>query len=691
MSLKSTAESVKRIFSLAMCFVLCTVRIICMSPEQVHAAQSTLTVEQVVSLAWFNSRDYRKNQSKIALSKVKYTQAVKSIRLKKKNMSTFRWSPVLNFKFPEKAALADEFEWVYKPVQIQGEISSLEHKLTDIKYAVKETVSNLYVDCYTAQEKIDFYKQLLEEQRRVLQANTAKLYVGEAKQGDIDSMQKVLDSTQQKLLAVQRSFESCKEKLTYELDMDVRTGYSFSNPYQEAEISRQQLNDIIQYTLDNSQAFYEAKVNTRLALMALDTNYNLMSSQYGGKMSIISGFVTQAKNGSKLDTASFKLAYDSFLNAIDSPWQGSRRILFIKIPKEWFKGSIDGIRYVEDDPYILYTNALEYSDALTEQNSTEKEITQEVKEQFNNLVTVRNSYVSIADSVRKQEEIVNSCFIQNNLGQMEYSEYSEAQELYNELQLEELDALALYTKTLNSFDRLTCGAISRLLEGKSISVNAVAAGESYYIKQMTDGARYDIVSKIEDNLFELTISIPDDFDVEVTGYELWINDIQVGNRTDADKTLRHLMLDMDNADKVIIRLYNGDKFVCDCEIDPMEYSGELPVSSGYVDENKKDDGTAVTTERSVGNFSYNVDRQTRLAEIRITPNMNEKISYFRITDKNGKILGDSEMLPVSKSFTYFSFILDDMDNLEVLLFDTDKQQLYTGHFNTKEMKVVVEG
>lgn len=690
MALKSKAESVKRIFSLAMCFALCTVRITCVSPEEVQAAQSTLTVEQVVSLAWFNSRDYRKNQSKIALSKVKYTQAVKSIQLKRKNMSTFRWSPLLNFKFPEKAALADEFEWVYKPVQIQGEISNLEHKLTDIKYAVKETVSNLYVDCYTTQEKIAFYKQLLEEQKGVLQANTAKLYVGEAKQSDIDSMQKALDSTQQKLLAAQRSFESCKEKLSYELDMDVRTGYSFSNPYQEAEISRQQLSNITQYTLDNSQTFYEAKMNTRLALMALDTNYNLMSSQYGGKMNIISGYVTQAKNGGRLDTASFKLAYDSFLNAIDSPWQGSRRILFIKIPKEWFKGSIDGIRYVEDDPYILYTNALEYSDALTEQNSTQKEIIQEVKDQFNNLVTVRNSYISIADSVRKQEEIVNSCFIQNNLGQMEYSEYSEAQELYNELQLEELDALALYTKTLNSFDRLTCGAISRLLEGKSISVNAVAAGDSYYTRQTADGARYSIASKVEDNLFELTISIPEDFDVEVTGYELWINDIQIGNRTDADKTLRHLMLDMDNADKVIIRLYNGDEFVCDCEIDPMEYSGELPVSSGYVDESKKDDGAAAMTERSVGNFSYNVDRQTKLAEIRITPNINEKISYFQITDKRGKILGEGEMLPVSKGFTYFSFILDDMDNLEVLLFDTDKQQLYTGHFNTKEMKVVVE-
>lgn len=686
------AKKRRNIFALGICVILFFSQIMSTPSEDVYAAQiPTMTLEQAVSLGWFNSTEYRKNQSKIALAKVKYTQAVKSIQLKKKNMSTFRWSPLLNFKFPEKATLADEFEWMYKPVQIQGEIDSLEHKLTDIKYSVKETVSNLYVDCYTSQEEIAFYQQLFDGEQMVLSANTAKLYIGEAKQSDIESIQKAINSTKQKLQAAQRSFENSKEKLSSAIGVDVRSGYTFSNPYIEAEISRRQLDDIIEYTLENSQAYYEAKINTKLALMALDTNYNLMSNQYGGNMNMIASYVSKAKNGEKLDTASFKLAYDNFLNAIDAPWQGKRRILFIKIPKEWFKGSIDGIRYVEDDPYILYTAALEYSEALTEQNSTKDEIVQNVREQFNNLVTVRNSYESIAESVTAQEKIVNECFVLNNLGQMEYAEYSEAEELYNELQLEKTQALALYTKTLNSFDRLTCGAISNLLTGKSISMDAVSSGESYLVRETKSGVMYYITSKVEDNIFELSLSIPEDFDMELTDYELWIDGTQIGKRTAVDKTLRHLMLDIDNADKVVIRLYDGEKFVSDCEIDPMEYSGELSVSAGYSekkDDENVDDGEK--NDRSVASFNYSVNEQTGIAQIKITPVMTEKIMYFQITDEGGTPLGSGELVPVSDSFSYLSFITVDVDKLTVNLYDMDGQQLYTGRFNIDELTVVVQ-
>lgn len=686
------AKKIRSISVFAICLILLLAEIMSAPSGNVYAAQNNaMTLEQAVSLGWFNSTEYRKNQSKIALTKVKYTQAVKSIQLKKKNMSTFRWSPVLDFKFPEKATLADEYEWMYKPVRIQGEISSLEHKLTDIKYSVKETVSNLYVDCYTSQEEITFYQQLLDSKEAVLSANTAKLYIGGAKQSDIESIRKAMDSTKQKLLAAQRSFENSKEKLSSAIGVDVRSGYSFSNPYIEAEISRKQLNDIIQYTLENSQAYYEAKMNTRLALLALDTNYNLMSSQYGGKMNMIAGYVSKAKSGEKLDTASFKLAYDSFLNAIDAPWQGKRRILFIKVPKEWFKGSIDGIRYVEDDPYILYTAALEYSEALTDQKSTESEIVQNVREQFNNLITVRNSYDSIAESVTAQKKIVNDCFVLNNLGQMEYAEYSEAEELYNELQLEQAQALALYTKTLNSFDRLTCGAISSLLSGKSISMNAAASGESYLVRETKTGAMYYITSKVEDNIFELALSIPEDFDIGLTDYELWIDGMQIGRRTAIDKTLRHLMLDTDNADKVVIRLYDGDKFVSDCEIDPMEYSGELSVSAGYSDKSGAESTADVEkTERNVASYNYSVSEETGLAQIKITPVMTEKIMYFRITDERGTALGSGELVPVSSSFSYLSFIMIDVGMLTINLYDMDKQQLYTGHFNTNELTVVVQ-
>ena len=118
------------------------------------------------------------------------------------------------------------------------------------------------------------------------------------------------------------------------------------------------------------------------ALLELNTNYDLMKSQYGSKMNLIDSYINQARRGEKLDSAAFRKKYDGLLEAVDEPWQGSFRILFIRIPKEWFKGEVDGIRYVEDEPYVLYESALNYYDLYSEELSTRKELTSQVKESY---------------------------------------------------------------------------------------------------------------------------------------------------------------------------------------------------------------------------------------------------------------------------------------------------------------------
>ena len=67
------------------------------------AEGKTLTLSQAVALATGVSREYKTTRSKIFLKQAEYEEAVKSIALKKKNMATFRWTPLLSFKFPEKA------------------------------------------------------------------------------------------------------------------------------------------------------------------------------------------------------------------------------------------------------------------------------------------------------------------------------------------------------------------------------------------------------------------------------------------------------------------------------------------------------------------------------------------------------------------------------------------------------------
>lgn len=654
-------------------------------------AESVMPLSQTQALGLAESDDYRKVKSKIALKEVKYKEAVKSIQLKKKNMSTFRWTPLLSFKFPEKAALADEYEFIYKPLQIQSEIRVLEHQLTDVKYEVREEISNLYTEIYTYQEKISNKTARLETMEENLKRNQAKVLTGQAKQSDVDKIESSITALQSSLAADMRAFESGKSELSDLTGIDLTTGYRFENPYKEATIERSSLDQLIQATLDRSQSYYEAKQTTKLALTSVDTNYSLMQNQYGSKMGYISSYVQQAKNGEKIKSDLFRNAYDQFLKAIDDPWQGTKRILFIKIPKEWFKGSIDGVRYVEDDPYILYTNVLEYQEALSDQKSLEKEITKSVEEAFENLVTAGNSYHSIQQQTQKAKEEMDRGKLKNQAGELEFEEYETLREAYEELQISELEALELYTTLLYSFDRLTCGAVTELLNGEEISLEQGSQGESFVADKTKPS--YYITTLAEDNLFELGIYLPEESDIQITHFELWVDNVQIGERTEIDAVIRHLELDLSQTDKTVIRLYNGDEFVADCEIDPDEYQGSLNLpddTAGKTDSVDKTDSAEPETKQLLGTYKYSRNKKTGLITFDIQPQEGLNIEKFRLLDAQGKAIYSDTPAEVGKGITYLAVLGNDLENVRAELYDKDGNKLYTARLDTKSGKVVEE-
>ena len=654
-------------------------------------AESVMPLSQAQALGLAESDDYRKVKSKIALKEVKYKEAVKSIQLKKKNMSTFRWTPLLSFKFPEKAALADEYEFIYKPLQIQSEIRVLEHQLTDVKYEVREEISNLYTEIYTYQEKISNKTARLETMEENLKRNQAKVLTGQAKQSDVDKIESSITALQSSLAADMRAFESGKSELSDLTGIDLTTGYRFENPYKEATIERSSLDQLIQATLDRSQSYYEAKQTTKLALTSVDTNYSLMQNQYGSKMGYISSYVQQAKNGEKIKSDLFRNAYDQFLKAIDDPWQGTKRILFIKIPKEWFKGSIDGVRYVEDDPYILYTNVLEYQEALSDQKSLEKEITKSVEEAFENLVTAGNSYHSIQQQTQKAKEEMDRGKLKNQAGELEFEEYETLREAYEESQISELEALELYTTLLYSFDRLTCGAVTELLNGEEISLEQGSQGESFVADKTKPS--YYITTLAEDNLFELGIYLPEESDIQITHFELWVDNVQIGERTEIDAVIRHLELDLSQTDKTVIRLYNGDEFVADCEIDPDEYQGSLNLpddTTGKTDSVDKTDSAEPETKQLLGTYKYSRNKKTGLITFDIQPQEGLNIEKFRLLDAQGKAIYSDTPAEVGKGLTYLAVLGNDLENVRAELYDKDGNKLYTARLDTKSGKVVEE-
>lgn len=648
----------------------------------VQAADKTLSLQQAQKVAIAKSSKRVKILNKIELQEIKYSAAVKSIQMKKKNMSTFRWTPLLSFKFPEQPTLADEYEWQYKPLQITSTISSLQHQLLDDQLETKESVSNLYVQIYINQEKIAFLEENLEQAQTTLTRNQARLAVGEATQSDIDKLQQSIDRLTTDISLQKRSFETNKSKLSKLINRDVTTGYTFQNPLQQADIPRNILDNLIQYTLDNDQSYYEAKMDTRLAYTGMNMMESMMRSQYGNKMNNIMPFINQIKAGDSVDSGAFKNAYKQMLDNVDAPWNGTKKILFIRIKKEWFKGAVDGSRYVEDDPYALYTGALEYMDALKEQNSLQDELTNSVKSGFETLKTAQIAYNDAQKSCDILEQEVEKNTRLNLLGKVSYEELSDLQEEYRNQESETLDLLAEYTQLLYSYDRLTCGGITAYLEGTDVDMKAAQGGNSFIAKELEGKAYYYINYRVEDNIFVMGVSIPDNYSLDITDYALYVNDMQIGDVTPIDEELEHLALDLDQVDKAQIFLYDGQELVDVREIDSSVNQAELPINGGYELEHKE-------SVQTVATYIYTLQKTTNTVSMKITPKDSEQIAYYRLTDTDGNAVNGDELIPIDEEFTYLSLLVGDLSGLNIIFYDSQEQELYQGMFNTGSSSITI--
>ena len=84
----------------------------------VQAANKVLKLSTARSLALENSSKYESAEDKVSSKEAARESAIKGLKIKKKNMSTFRWTPLLSFKFPQKPKFEEESQFQFKPLQL---------------------------------------------------------------------------------------------------------------------------------------------------------------------------------------------------------------------------------------------------------------------------------------------------------------------------------------------------------------------------------------------------------------------------------------------------------------------------------------------------------------------------------------------------------------------------------------------
>ena len=643
-----------------------------------------LYLSEVKKLAITKDRTYKKIKLKIITKKAKYTDAVKRINAKKIKLSTFSWTPLLNFKFPTDPSFTEEFDFYLKPITIQAEITTLTHQLRDQLYAIYEKATNLYVQIYTLQEKIKFNKNVLETRKKTLEKNEARLILGLAQESDVKAIRKSVTKVEKQILKDERSFENKKDKLKKMTGVDVRSRYTYVNPYMEAVVERTELDTITQYTLDNSQKLFEANSNTNLAVYTLNQYYKQMLAKYGSdKMSLVSQYVTDALNGVEVDGEILKEKFDALIKKVDEKWDGKLKILFIKIPKLWFKGATAGSRYIEDEPYALYNAILDLQEARNEQASVVAEIKDEVKDAYENLKALETTYHDDEENLKTQSRELEEALIKNQLGYLTFEEYTQLQEKYEEDQLTAAADLDSYTQSLSSFDRLTCGAITALLTGAGINAEDTVGGDSYLVAEITEGMTYYIKVMQEANVFILGLNVPDDFEIDVTKYELWVDEVMVAS-ADIHSTIEHFCFELDGSERVFLRFYKGEddktEKLCDVTIDPSQYSGKIDLITGYkvvkVEDTIIDLGDYSLTKNADGTVTFTFTANSEL----------EGAESYKLTTLKGVTLG-SGTAKVGQPLRYLSLLEGSMNILDLVVLDKDGKEIARGTPDPETMKV----
>ncbi len=644
-------------------------------------ARSSISLNTCMDLAVNFDSKYEDATMEVESLEEQKASALKAIELRKRDLSTFRWTPLLSFHFPEDPSFSEAYEFAYKPIKLTNDILLAKRKVSDRIVALNKEVTDLYVEIYSLQQKLSFQNDSLNALNTGIARNKARVLTGQGKQSDVDKLEKKKETLTESIASNERTRLNDLIKLSGKVGLDITTDFEFEEPFVQSGMTRDELEKVIQYTLDLDTTYYEACLNESSQRASLLTNWDLVRGHYkASDYNIIAKYVNAALAGQAVPKKAFKADHAAFLKAIDRYWEGKKRIfLFIKIPRLWLKGEDDGVRYIQDDPNVMYQNVLDYRSAVVEKEAAAKEVENAVRDQYEAFITAKNAYNAAKKLVDEEKADLDKAAILNATGQvssaddavMTFDEYQDQQDQYEEDQNALLDALKTYTDTMNEFNRKACGGVYPYLTGKSVRLSASGTGLSY--SEDSDQAMYYFNPIIQSQEFEVSVFIPENFPIELSTYELWVDTTKIGDTTAIDKSIRHLSLVTGNYKKVILRFFDREgNFVDDCEINPSVAKGPLDI----VTERK-----AGETDVKIGTYTAETNNDTEITTITLTLDEGRDEKKYRILTEDGAFVSSDEKLDISKPFKYLSIITSDIRRLKIEFYDDNDNLISEGRFD----------
>ena len=543
--------------------------------------QRNFNIDDIIGMAENNSEGVKSVKIDKIKKEIELKQAKDGIKDIRKSESTIRFSLLFNIKFPEKHGMPKEIELVMKVPQIQSEIAVLKEQLDYEKLKSSAEAQLLYYDVLQGQYDLEFYEKRLEDSESLLKTVKSKFKIGDGKQEDVEYVENLVKNYEKELSAAITSLDRKKEKLGDIIGKDVRVGCTFEEYLPETTVTRSQLTDIINYSIANDFNLYKAVQDRKYAEKEVEEVLSIYRSKYSKYIGDIEAYI-KSHEGKEIDYDEFIQMYNHTLTKIDSPWAGAYviNLLFfkIRIPKEWFKGTYSGTRYMEDQKYALFVSLVDRDKARKEEENVKKELVNNIKDSYETLKQMQKSQEEARTNLENMEKTYNTALQENKMGLTSFSSLEstrtsmyEQQKTLHEMQIE-------YAKALTEFDLVTSGYIrNTLIAGSGVSKDYGAgntfADASESENQDGTAAQWYINTSSTEYNFSFGIKIPAEYDVDK--YELYYNDMIIGSRTDINKNIVHLSITYADTTIMLVKLYKGETLKYLAYFDGSDYGGNL--------------------------------------------------------------------------------------------------------------------
>ncbi len=561
--------------------VLCSTSVF----SEVMAADRILTLEEIRTLAIENSTGVQNTKIDLVKKQIELRQAKEGIADTIKKESTIRFSLLFNIKFPEKHGMPKEIELLTKVPEIENDITILNEKKKSEALKSQTAAEQAYYDVLLAQHKEEAIVKQLEQMEQSQYVMDKQVKLAKAKRSDLEYIQDNIISLQKEREQNIMSQNEKQLKLAALLGKDDFLGCTVSEQIQQTYFDRQQLQQILNYALENDFELYQKRQNRILAEKETDVVMGIYKNVYSKYMAEVESYIKSHEN-TKIDYEQFIARYQNTLDNIDSPWYGSYviNLIFFKIyiPKEWFKGEYSGTRYMEDEKYQLFLTLVERDKAIEEEKQAQKQLEQTIQTAYTTLKIMQSSIQQMEQNLAQNEMRYNKSLEDNKKGIVSFTELESTRQSLFQQQEALYETKIDYAKSLSTFNSQTAGYVNYFLGIAQSNQEEYEMGQS-----VMDTATWHIKNNITDYNFMFSVVVPEEYGVD--SYQLYYEDVAVGEKTPISEMLTHLSVTYGDTTILTVNFYKGNQLKYTAEIEGLYYDGTLNMkpASGTIQTQQK--------------------------------------------------------------------------------------------------------